>query len=97
MKCNACISKDFARFKSTFDEWVSLNLDIHDLDPVMMQAVKQDNAVAADHLLQHRLPANQGYALEATRHKCRDVFGVLLHYGWDISQPTSELRPPVLG
>lgn len=93
----ACAVRDLPRFKSIFDTWTSLNLDIHDLDSVMIQAIRQDQKDVVAELLQQGLTMSQDYALEAIRHKSKDVLNILLQHGWDINQPTSELRPPALG
>ncbi|RDW70514.1 ankyrin repeat domain-containing protein [Aspergillus mulundensis] len=93
----ACADHDFLGFKSTFDAWTTLNLDIREIDPVMIQAVRQDQRDVVVELLQHGLPASQDYALEAINHKSKEVLSILLQQGWDINQPTSELRPPALG
>ncbi|GIJ99537.1 hypothetical protein Aspvir_001670 [Aspergillus viridinutans] len=93
----ACAARDFPRFKSTFDTWASLNLDIHDLDSVMIQAVRQDQKDVVAELLQQGLPVSQDYAIEAIRHRSKEVLNILLQHGWNINQPTSELRPSALG
>ncbi|KAJ5223645.1 hypothetical protein N7468_008187 [Penicillium chermesinum] len=93
----ACEVGDFARFKSTFDTWTSLKLDIHELDSVMIQAVRWDRKDVVAEFLQHGLPVSQDYALEAIGHGSKEVLNTLLQRGWDINQPTSELRPPALG
>lgn len=93
----ACAVRDYPRFKSTFDTWTSLNLDIHDLDSVMIQAVRRDQKNIVAEFLQQGLPVSQDYALEAIRHRSKEVLNILLQHGWNINQPTSELRPPALG
>ncbi|PLB54802.1 putative hspc200 [Aspergillus steynii IBT 23096] len=93
----ACAVGDFPRFKSTFDTWTCLNLDIHDLDSVMIQAVRQDQKDVVAELLQQGLQVHQDYALQAIRHRSKEVLNTLLQHGWNINNPTSALRPPALG
>ncbi|RAK97424.1 ankyrin repeat domain-containing protein [Aspergillus ibericus CBS 121593] len=83
-----CAVHDLPRFKSTFDAWTSLNLDIHELDSVMIQAVRQDQKDVVAELLQ------QGLSI---RHRSKEFLNILLQHGWDVNQPTSELKPPALG
>lgn len=40
---------------------------------------------------------DQLYALHATETKAKNALQVFLDNGWDINQPMSELKPPVLG
>ncbi|KNG89130.1 Ankyrin repeat protein [Aspergillus nomiae NRRL 13137] len=93
----ACAVGDLPRFKSTLETWTSLGLDIHDLDSVMMQAVRQDQMDVVVELLHKGLSISQYYALEAIKHRSKKVLNILLQHGWNINQPTSELRPPALG
>lgn len=97
----ACVSKDFQRFKTTFDSWVSGRSckisNICDLDPVMLEALKQDSPEIVSELLRWGLPIRQDYALEAIQHKSKNTPNILLQNGWNINQPTSELKPPALG
>ena len=37
------------------------------------------------------------YALEAVNAKSKDALEVFLKNGWDINQPISELKTPILG
>lgn len=48
-------------------------------------------------LLDHGLPMNPLYALEAVNAKAKDSLEELLENDWDINQPMSKLKPPVLG
>ncbi|GES59634.1 ankyrin repeat protein [Aspergillus terreus] len=93
----ACAVGDFPRFKSTLDAWTPLNLDIHKLSSVMIQAVRRDQTDVVAELLHQGLSISQDYALESIRHRSKGVLNILLQHGWDINQPTSELRPPALG
>lgn len=63
----------------------------------MMEAIKQDNAGFVSTLLSHGFPIQPCYTLEATLHKAKGTLVCYIKEGWDINEPVSEIRPPVLG
>ena len=67
----ACAVGDLPQFKSAFETWTSLGLDIHDLDSVMIQAVRQDQNDVVVELLHKELSINQDYVLEAIKHRSK--------------------------
>lgn len=62
-----------------------------------LEAVKRDDVQFIKELLDHGLPMNPLYALEAVNAKAKDSLEELLENDWDINQPMSKLKPPVLG
>jgi hypothetical protein len=63
----------------------------------MIEAIKRDDVQFIKELLDRGLPMDPLYALEAVNAKAKDALEVFLKNGWNINQPMSELKPPVLG
>jgi hypothetical protein len=64
---------------------------------IMVEAINQADVQFIKELLDHGLPMDPLYALEATSSKRKDALEVFLQNGWNINQPISEMKPPVLG
>lgn len=71
--------------------------DIRDLDAIMIDAIRHDDAQFAEELLFHGLPLHPDYALEAAKLKAKNVLEALFKNGWNINKPISDAQPPVLG
>lgn len=69
---------------------------IYEFYPVMLEALRRDNAEFATELFRHGLRISSFYALEAVRLKAKKVIAALIDNGWDINEPLSEIQPPVL-
>lgn len=94
-----CICGDFPKFREILDSSVSSPdcFDIVDCHAVMTEAIKRNDGQFIRELLGRGLPMDPIYALEAIKFKGKDALESFLEYGWDINQPISELKPPVLG
>ncbi|KAJ5702733.1 hypothetical protein N7488_010281 [Penicillium malachiteum] len=97
-----CINGDIQAFVKTLDLLQhstpgSGDFDICDFCGVMIEAVKRDDAQFMKEPFNRGLPMDSLYAIEAVEAKPKNALEVFLQYGWDINQPMSELRPPVLG
>lgn len=71
--------------------------DICDLHGIMAEAIKRDDARFIKELLDRGLPMDTLYASQAVQAKAKNALEVFISSGWDINEPISELRPPVLG
>ncbi|PLB53809.1 putative hspc200 [Aspergillus steynii IBT 23096] len=80
-----CVRGDIQQFRENLDAISSSpgDFDICDFYTVM--------------LLDRGLPMDPIYASQAVRDKAKDALTVFIQRGWDINQPMSELKPPVLG
>jgi len=94
-----CVYGDIQKFREVLDSACSSSegFDIRDLSAVMTEAIKRNNVQFIQELLHRGVAMNTHYALEAIKAKAKDTLEVILDNGWDINQPISELRPPVLG
>ncbi|KAK9851474.1 hypothetical protein MYU51_009815 [Penicillium brevicompactum] len=70
--------------------------DICDLHRIMAEAIKRDDARFIKELLDRGLPMNTSYASQAVQAKAKNALEIFISSGWDINEPISELRPPVL-
>jgi hypothetical protein len=70
--------------------------DILDLDTIMMDAIRYDDAQFAEALLSHGLPLHPDYALEAAKLKAKNVLEVLFKNGWNVNKPINDAQPPIL-
>ncbi|RHZ55673.1 hypothetical protein CDV55_101647 [Aspergillus turcosus] len=95
----SCVSGDIQKFREILDSHSSSSegFDICDFYAIMIEAIKRDDAQFIKELLDRGLPMDPLYALEAVKVKGKDALKVFLQNGWDINQPMSELKPPVLG
>lgn len=96
-----CINGSIEKFQEVFDSRLSgpepHEYDIRDFYKVMIQAIRLDDTQFINELFRRGLPMDQLYALEAVKAKAKRALQVFLDHGWDINQPMSELKPPVLG
>ena len=92
-------SGDIDKFRNDLDSVTSPagDFDICDLHGIMAEAINRDDAQFIKELLDRGLPMDPSYASQATRVKAKSALGVFIASGWDINQPMSELRPPILG
>ncbi|PYI31596.1 ankyrin repeat protein [Aspergillus indologenus CBS 114.80] len=95
----SCVSGDIHRFRDILDSQSSSpeGFDICDVSAIMIEAIKLDGVQFIQELLDRGMPMDPLYALEAVKVKGKDALGVFLQNGWDINQPISELKPPILG
>ncbi|RDW87064.1 ankyrin repeat domain-containing protein [Aspergillus mulundensis] len=93
------LNGDIQRFRQTLDSpcCSSRDFNICDLSAIMVEAIKRNNLQFIQELLARGLPMNPLYALRAIEAKATSALDVFIQSGWDINQPVSELRPPVLG
>lgn len=63
----------------------------------MAEAIKRDDARFIKELLDRGLPMDTLYASQAVHAKAKNALEIFIAGGWDINEPISELRPPVLG
>lgn len=96
-----CINGSIGKFQEVLDSQLSgpepHEFDIHDFYTVMIQAIRRDDTQFINELLRRGLPMDQLYALEAVKAKAKRALQIFLDHGWNINQPMSELKPPVLG
>lgn len=94
-----CISGEIETFREILDSPTSSSGDIHlnDLASVMLEAIKRDSVQFIEELLQHGMQATTLRALEAVEAKAKNALDTFIRHGWDINEPVSELKPPVLG
>ncbi|OJJ45475.1 hypothetical protein ASPZODRAFT_17692 [Penicilliopsis zonata CBS 506.65] len=94
-----CANGDYQKFREILDLASSSpgDFDICDFNAVMIEAIKRDDAQLIKELLDRGLPIDPLYALEAIKVKGKNALDIFLQNGWDINQPLSELKPPVLG
>ncbi|KAI2787646.1 hypothetical protein POX_f08020 [Penicillium oxalicum] len=59
--------------------------------------IKRDNVQFIKELLDRGLHMDTLYTLEAVNAQAKDILEVFLKNGWNINQPISELKPPLLG
>lgn len=95
----SCVSGDIQKFREILESQSSSSegFDICDLYAIMIEAIKRDDVQFIKELLDRGLPMDPLYALEAVNAKAKDALEVFLKNGWNINQPMSELKPPVLG
>ncbi|KGO74683.1 hypothetical protein PITC_082920 [Penicillium italicum] len=94
-----CVSGDMQKFRETLDSSRSLSdeFDICELSGIMIEAIKRNSTLFIKELLRRGMPVDPLYAFEAIKVKAKDALEALLDNGWDINQPISELKPPLLG
>lgn len=94
-----CIRGDIQKFRDLVDlsSSSSEHFDICDCYAIMIEAIKRIHTLFIEELLGRGLPMDPLYALKAIEMKGKDALAIFLEYGWDINQPVSELKPPVLG
>ncbi|KAJ5191278.1 uncharacterized protein N7498_010263, partial [Penicillium cinerascens] len=94
-----CASGDIQEFWEILDLPRSFpdGFDICDLSAIMIEAIKRNSVLFVKELLHRGMPVDPLYALEAIKVKAKDILETFLGNGWDINQPMSELKPPVLG
>ncbi|KAJ5373406.1 hypothetical protein N7517_005412 [Penicillium concentricum] len=68
--------------------------DLLDLDTIMIDAVRYDDAQFAEALFSHGLPLHPDYALEAAKWKAKNVLEALFKNGWNVNKPISDAQPP---
>lgn len=89
--------KHVEKFRDLLDSLHSdIRFDIHDLDTIMVDAIRQDDTHFTMELLSHGLPLAPDYALEAAKSKAKKVLEIFFEKGWDINNPISEAQPPLL-
>lgn len=91
----SCVSGDIQKFREILES--SETFDICDFYAIMIEAIKRDDVQFVKELLDRGLPMDPLYALEAVKVKGKNALEVFLQNGWNINQPISELKPPVLG
>ncbi|CAG7937607.1 unnamed protein product [Penicillium salamii] len=94
-----CVGGEIQRFCEILDSQCSRpeKIDKYDLSAIMIEAIKLNRLQFIRELLHRGLPMDSLYAIEAIKLKAKDAIEVFLDNGWDINQPMSELKPPVLG
>ncbi|GKZ33980.1 hypothetical protein AbraIFM66950_004111 [Aspergillus brasiliensis] len=96
----ACVSGDIHNFREILDSQISSSegVNICDFSTIMIEAIKLDALPFMKELLDRGLPMDPLYALEAVKMRGKNALEVFLQQeGWNINQPISELKPPVLG
>lgn len=95
----SCVSRDIQKFREILDSQSSSSegLDICDLYAIMIEAIKRNDVQFIKELLDRGLPMDPLYALEAVKVQGKDALEIFINDGWNINQPISELKPPVLG
>lgn len=94
----SCVSGDIQKFREILDSQSSSSedFDICDLYAIMIEAIKLDDLHFIKELLGRGLPMDPLYALEAVKVNL-DALEAFLQNGWNINQPITDLKPPVLG
>ncbi|KAJ5726497.1 uncharacterized protein N7483_007854 [Penicillium malachiteum] len=95
----SCAGGDIQKFRDILKKQCSSSkeFDICDFYAIMIEAIKRDQVQFIKELLDLGLPMDPLYALTAIHAKGKGALKVLLENGWNINQPMSELKPPVLG
>ncbi|KAJ6155150.1 hypothetical protein N7470_005716 [Penicillium chermesinum] len=95
----SCVSGDIWKFREILDSQSSSSedFDICDFYAIMIEAIRLDDVQFIKELLDRGLPMDPLYALEAVKVKGKKALEVFLQNGWNINEPISELKPPVLG
>ncbi|KAF3392492.1 hypothetical protein F1880_008793 [Penicillium rolfsii] len=95
----SCIRGDIQKFQEIIESQSlsSEGFEICDFCAIMIEAIKRDDVRFIKELLDRGLPMDPLYALEAVNAKSKDALEVFLKNGWDINQPISELKTPILG
>ncbi|KAJ5494929.1 hypothetical protein N7539_000045 [Penicillium diatomitis] len=95
----SCVRGDIQKFREILESQSSSSegFDICDFYAIMIEAIKRDDVQFIKELLVRGLPMDPLYALEAVNANAKDALEVFLKNGWNINQPMSELKPPVLG
>lgn len=95
----SCVSGDIRKFREILESQSSSSegIDICDCYAIMIEAIKRDDVQFIKELLDRGLPMDPLYALEAVNAKAKGALEIFLKTGWNINQPMSELKPPVLG
>lgn len=95
----SCFSGDIQAFREILESQRSSSegFDIYDFYAIMIEAIKRDDVRFVKELLGRGLPMDPLYALEAVSANAKVTLEVFLENGWNINQPMSELKPPVLG
>ncbi|KAJ5365410.1 hypothetical protein N7517_008296 [Penicillium concentricum] len=96
-----CINGDIQSFKDTMASFPSSSMHqsfvIQELGSVMMEAIKQDNTQFILGLLRHGFEIHSYFTSEATIQKAKGALECFIQRGWDINEPASDVKPPVLG
>lgn len=96
-----CVSGDIQKFREVLDSSRSFSdkdeFDICELSGIMIEAIKRNSTQFIKELLRRGMPVDPLYAFEAIKVKAKDALKAFLDNGWDINQPISELKPPLLG
>jgi len=83
--------KHVEKFRDLLDSLhLDIPFDIHDLDTIMVDAIRWDDTYFTMELLSHGLPLAPDYALEAAKSKAKKVLEIFFEHGWDINNPVSE-------
>ncbi|KAJ5577909.1 ankyrin repeat protein [Penicillium hispanicum] len=95
----SCIRGDIQEFRDILDSQSSSSEGFYicDFSTTMRETIKRNDAQFVRELLDRGLPMDPLYALEAAKVKGKDTLKAFLQNGWDINQPVSELRSPILG
>ncbi|KAJ5453898.1 uncharacterized protein N7458_004854 [Penicillium daleae] len=84
-------------FRDMLDSLASNDkFEIHDLDTIMMDAIRNNDTQFTLELLSQGLSLLPDYALEATKWKAKNVLELFFEKGWDINKAISEAQPPLL-
>ncbi|KAI9040135.1 ankyrin repeat domain-containing protein [Aspergillus affinis] len=95
----SCVSGDILKFREILDSQSSSeeDFDICDFHAIMIEVIKLGDSQFINELLDRGLPMDPLYASAAMQVNGTDALAVFLQNRWNINQPMSELKPPVLG
>jgi hypothetical protein len=92
--------KNIDKFRTELDSLPSDTdprcFDIHDLDMIMVDAIRRDDPQFSIELLHRGLHLHPDYLLEAAKSKARNILEMFLNEGLNINKPLSEGHPPML-
>lgn len=93
-----CVSGNIRKFRQIIESLLSSeHFEICDFYAIMIEAIKRDHAPFIEELLHRGLQMDPLYVLEAVNARATGALETFLRKGWNINQPVSELKPPVLG
>ncbi|KAL3455762.1 putative hspc200 [Aspergillus heterothallicus] len=91
----ACAENDSTRFNTAFNTWLAHGFDIHELEPVLQEAVVRNNVEVVSTLAENGYLGIGSVAHVAIESRSKDVLEFMLKSGWDINN-APQTYPAVL-
>ncbi|CAK7223156.1 hypothetical protein SBRCBS47491_005109 [Sporothrix bragantina] len=87
-------ANDLAAVDSLITSFVAKGYTIHQLSPILFQAVAVDNAEFAEKLLRRQIVLTHSYVRAAVKSRAKRCLELFSRYGFDINKPECATRPP---